>query len=147
MTAEKTVRKQRGKPLTKGVSGNPDGRPAGSRNETTIAVESLLNGEAEALTRKAIELAKGGDMAALRLCLERIAPPRKDRPVAFASPAIDSPAAATQVMGIIVGAVANGDLTPSEAAELSKLVESYARAVEVSDLDERLTRLEKMGRQ
>jgi hypothetical protein len=146
MASEKTAAKQRGKPFSKGVSGNPEGRPAGSRNKTTIAVESLLDGEAEALTRKAIELAKDGDLAALRLCLERIAPPRKDRPVAFALPAIESPAAAAQVMSIIVGAVANGDLTPSEASELSKLVESYIRAVEVTDLDERLARLEKAGR-
>jgi hypothetical protein len=95
---EKTAAKQRGKPFRKGVSGNPDGRPSGSRNKTTIAVENLLDGEAEALTRKAIELAKRGDMAALSLCLERIAPPRKDRPVAFALPAIDTPAAATKAM-------------------------------------------------
>jgi hypothetical protein len=53
-------------------------------------MEALLDGESGALTRKAIELAKGGDMAALRLCLDRILPPRKDRPVTFALPAINS---------------------------------------------------------
>src|SRR5687768_16932362 len=78
---ENTAGKQRGRPFQKGQSGNPDGRPKGSRNATTLAVESLLDGEAEALTRKAVELAIAGDIAALRLCLDRVLPPRKDRPV------------------------------------------------------------------
>jgi hypothetical protein len=70
----------------KGVSGNPLGPPAGSRHRTTRAVEALLDGEAEGLTRKAVEMALAGDTVALRLCLERLVPPRKDRPVALALP-------------------------------------------------------------
>ncbi|WP_346658170.1 DUF5681 domain-containing protein [Bradyrhizobium sp. 138] len=61
-----------------GQSGNPRGRPRGSRNRTTLAVEALLEGEAEALTRKAIELATGGDIQALRICLDRLCPPRRE---------------------------------------------------------------------
>jgi Family of unknown function (DUF5681) len=86
--AENTAGKQRGKPFKPGKSGNPAGKPKGSRNATTRAMEALLDGESEAHTRKAIELAKGGDMAALRLCLDRILPPRKDRPLKFALPGI-----------------------------------------------------------
>jgi Family of unknown function (DUF5681) len=71
-----------------GQSGNPKGRSQGSRNAATIAIEALLDGEAEALTRKAIELGLAGDMTALRLCLDRIVPPRKDRYVAFSLPAM-----------------------------------------------------------
>ena len=70
-------------PFEPGKSGNPAGKSKGTRNKTTLAVEALLDGEAETLTRKAIELAKAGDLAALRVCLDRIAPPRKDRPVLF----------------------------------------------------------------
>jgi hypothetical protein len=70
-------------------SGNPAGRPRGARNRATIAAEALLEGEAEALTRKAIELAMAGDPTALRLCLERLVPPRKGRAVAFDLPALD----------------------------------------------------------
>src|SRR5215208_4970074 len=65
--------------------GNP-GKPKGARHKVTLAIEALLDGEAEALTRKAIELAKAGDLVALRLCLDRICPPRKDWPVSFALP-------------------------------------------------------------
>jgi hypothetical protein len=64
-----------------GQSGNPYGRPRGARNRATVAAERLLHGEADALTRKAIELATDGDTTALRLCIERILPARKDRPV------------------------------------------------------------------
>src|SRR4051812_29118501 len=74
---DKTVEKQRGKPFRKGQSGNPNGRPKGARNATTLALETLLDGQATALTQKAIDLALTGDMAALRLCLDRIIPARK----------------------------------------------------------------------
>ena len=125
-----------------GESGNPSGRPAGARNKATLAMEALLDGEAEQITRKAIELALAGDGPALRLCMERIAPPRKDRPIAFALPKLDSPADAVTAASAIVAAVASGDLTPSEAGELQKLIDGYTRAVEVTDIQERLARLE-----
>lgn len=64
------------------------GKPKGARDKATLAVLKLLDGEAEALTRKAVELALAGDTTALRLCLERIAPPRKDAPVKVELPDI-----------------------------------------------------------
>jgi hypothetical protein len=73
-------------------------------------VEALLDGEAEALTRKAIERAKEGDSVALRLCLERILPPRKDRPVSFSLPKIESAADAGKASTAILTAVATGDV-------------------------------------
>ena len=69
MSPVKTVEKQ-GNRFQKGRSGNPNGRPKGSRNRTTVACEALLEEEAGALTRKAIQMAKDGDTIALRLCLE-----------------------------------------------------------------------------
>ena len=83
---ETTERKQVG--FQKGVSGNPSGRPKGSRHKTTLAVEAMLEGEAEGITRKAIEAAKAGDMVAIRRVLERICPSRKSRPIQFDLPAI-----------------------------------------------------------
>ncbi len=71
MAAETTAPKQRGRPFQKGSSGNPQGRPPGARNRTTLAAEALLDGEAEKLTRKAVTLALKGDVACLRLCLDR----------------------------------------------------------------------------
>ena len=138
---EKTGKKQDTR-FKAGRSGNPSGRPRGSRNATTLAVEALLDGEAETLTRKAIELAKAGDTIALRLCWDRIVPPRKDRHIAFALPAMNTPADAAKGLSAIVAAIANGDLTPSEASELTRLVEGFARVLETVDHEERLKALE-----
>jgi hypothetical protein len=140
-TADDTAPVQRGRPFQAGQSGNPGGRPKGSRNRATLALESLLDGEAEALTRKAIELALGGDMTALRLCLDRILPPRKDRPVVFSIPVIQTAADAKMASAALLSAVAAGSLTPSEAAEVGKLVDAYLKAIEVTEL---LTRIEKL---
>src|SRR5215813_10066237 len=94
----KTAGRGRGRPFQKGQSGNPTGRHRGSVNRTTRAAELLLDGEATALTRKAIELALAGDAAALRLCLDRTVAPRRERPVEVALPPIDS---AADLMGAI----------------------------------------------
>jgi hypothetical protein len=125
-----------------GQSGNPEGRPKGSRNRATLALESLLDGEAEALTRKAIELALGGDMTALRLCLDRILPARKDRPVTFEMPAIENAADAKMASAALLAAVSAGNLTPSEAAEVGKLIDAYLKAIEVTEVLARLEKLE-----
>ena len=86
-TSENTDKKQNSGHLwRKGVSGNPSGKPKGSLNRVTLAIQSLLDGEGEELTRKAIELAKDGDLTALKLCLERICPPRKSRPISIDLP-------------------------------------------------------------
>jgi hypothetical protein len=143
-TAEKTAKKQRGRPFEKGQSGNPIGRPAGSRNKTTIAMENLLDGEAEAITRKAIEKAKEGDATAIRLCLDRILPARKDRPINFDLPAIDNATDAMKATALLVAGVARGEITPSEAGELGKLIDSYVRLVESAELAERVANLERM---
>jgi hypothetical protein len=81
--------------------GNP-GRPKRARHKTTLAIEALLDGEAEALTRKAIELAKAGDLVALRLCLDRICPPRRERPVSFALPELSTAADAKLAASALV---------------------------------------------
>lgn len=138
------------KPSTRfkpGQSGNPDGRPKGSRNATTLALESLLDGQATALTQKAIDLALLGDMAALRLCLDRILPARKDRPVTFTLPPIKSAADAAATVSAVLAAVAAGELTPADAGEISKLIEAYVKAFETAELAERLERLERMTTQ
>jgi hypothetical protein len=140
--AEKTAKKQRGRPFQKGESGNPAGRPCGSRNKTTLAMEAMLDGEAEAIVRKAIEKAKNGDTVALRMCLERLVPVRKDRPLSFPMPLINSAADAVSAVSALVAAVAAGEVTPSEAAELSKLIEGYMKSLEVRDLAGRIANLE-----
>lgn len=131
-----------GGPFKPGQSGNPKGKPRGARSRVTLAIEALLDGQAEKLTQKAIQLALAGDLAALRLCMDRLCPPRKDRPILFALPKLESAPDSVKASAAIVEAVAIGDLTPSEAAELSRVVDGFTRAVEATDLDARLTKLE-----
>jgi hypothetical protein len=107
-----------------------------------MLAERLLDGEVEAMVRMVIEKAKQGDMVALRLCLDRILPPRRDRPVHFSIPALNSADDASKVMGAITTAVASGELTPAEAAELSRVIEAYVKALETSEIERRLKILE-----
>jgi hypothetical protein len=132
---------QRGR-FQPGRSGNPAGKPKGARNRATRAAEALLDGESEELTRKAIELAKAGDGTALRLCLERLIPARRDRPVNFDLPAIETANDAAKAMGAILQAVAAGEISPSEGAEVARLLESFTKALEIAAFEQRLTALE-----
>jgi hypothetical protein len=121
--------------------GNP-GRPKGSRNKTTLALEALLDGEAEAITRKAVEMALDGDVTAMRLVMDRIMPPRRERPIMFTMPKMETAADAVKASAALVDAVANGDITPGEAGELSKLVDGFTKAVELHEIQQRLDKLE-----
>jgi hypothetical protein len=118
------------------------GRPKGARNRTTQAVMALLEGEAEALSRKAVEMALAGDSVALRLCLDRLAPPRKDSPVQFVLPQMTCAGDAAQAAGAVLQAVSEGDLTPTEGAQVMGLVDSYRRTLEVTELEARVAALE-----
>ena len=121
--------------------GNP-GKPPGSRHRATQAVQALLEGEAEALTRRAVERVLEGDTTALRLCLERVAPVRKDPPVVFDLPPMSTARDAASAAAAIVSAVSTGDLTPSEGVHVMGLVEAYRRTLETTELERRLAALE-----
>ena len=107
-----------------------------------MAVLDLLEGQAEALTQRAVELALAGDTTALRLCLDRIAPPRKDNPVKFPLPRMTTAHDAAQAAGAVLQAVSVGELTPAEGAQVMGLVESFRRTLEVSELEARVVALE-----
>jgi hypothetical protein len=128
--------------FVKGQSGNPAGRTPGCRNQATRIAEALLDGDVEALTRKAVALALDGDTAAMRLCFDRIIAPRRARPVHLDLPPIAEPADVTAAMAAITAAVAEGAITPTEGAEVGMVVETYLRALEASDFDRRLKALE-----
>ena len=142
MTTENSAPKQRGRPFPKGSSGNPSGKPKGARNHATRVVLDLLDGEAEAITRRAITKALEGDSAALRLCLERLAPPAKDRPISFAAPPLATPDDMVKIMAALVTAMGNAEITPCEAAAVAGIVEIYRKAVETVEIERRLTALE-----
>jgi len=122
-------------------TGNP-GKPKGARHKATQAAQALLDGEADALTRQAVTMALEGETTALRLCLERIAPPRRDAPVTFDLPRMETARDAAKAAVAVLGAVADGDLTPTEGAHIMALVETYRRTLETTELEARVAALE-----
>jgi hypothetical protein len=141
--AQNGVHKARGRPFERGRSGNPSGRPKGHRNRATVAMEELLDGEAKALTRKLVEKALEGDVAALRLCFDRLLPPRRDRPVAFALPKIESVKDVPAAAAAILEACADGTLSPGQAAEIMNLLSTYGRTLADTEIEARIAALEK----
>jgi len=125
-----------------GQSGNPAGRPRGSRNKRTIAAERLFDEAAEPLTKTLIELAASGHPLALRIAMEHICP-TKDRPVPFELPAIATAADAVAAMGAVVQGVADGDLTPREAAQVAAVIQRYASTLSTAELERELKVLAK----
>jgi hypothetical protein len=125
-----------------GQSGNPAGRPRGSRNKKTIVLEALLDGEAEAVMHKIITLAKMGDDVAMRLCVERMMPPRRERPVPLQLPRIESDADARKAAADVMAALAEGEVTPKESEQLLRSIAGAAVVLQSSDVAARLNRIE-----
>ena len=127
----------------KGQSGNPSGRPRGTLNRATVLAQELLAARVESIAGKLIELAEGGDMRAIRVCMDRLAPVIKHQPIAVELPPIEKPADSVEAAASIAAAVAAGELTATEAAELAKVVDVYVGALASRGFDERLSKLEK----
>ena len=118
------------------------GRPKGSRNKTTLIAEKLMDGQSEALSQKAIELALSGDTTALRLCLERTLPTRKDRLIEIDLPPINSAEAGAKAVTQLIAQVADGQLSALEAADITTLIERRMKITEVAEFELRLKNLE-----
>jgi uncharacterized protein DUF5681 len=132
------ARKPRGRPFK---PGNP-GRPAGSKNKTTRMAEQLLDGQAEQIMQKLVELALDGNVAALRMVLDRVCPPRKGQPVDIVMPPINGSQDVFPAIASIWTAIREGRLTPEEASALSIVIDRSIQAIELHDLAKRIAALE-----
>jgi Family of unknown function (DUF5681) len=126
-----------------GQSGNPRGRAPGCRNRVTVIAESLIGGKAKELTEKAIALALSGDVAALRICLERLVPPARERPCFFKLPKLQTTSDATNALAEITEGLASGKLLPHEAEHLANIVAAFVKTIEIGVLEDRLLALER----
>ena len=126
-----------------GVSGNPKGKPKGARNHATRLVLGLMESGAEEITRVILDAARGGDLTAAKLVIERMAPPMRERPINIELPATASAQGCSEAQDAILQAVGAGDLLPGEGVALAGIVENRRRAIETVALDERITALEK----
>ena len=126
---------------TRFKKGNPGRRP-GSRNKATVAVEALLDGEAEKITRKAIEMALAGDTVAMRLCLDWLCPPHRSRYIELELPKVETAGDVLQAHASVIDAMAQGGITPDEASTVSSGLEIKRRSIETCELEARITELE-----
>ena len=118
------------------------GRHKSAGNKKTLAIESIPECKAEALTQTVISKALEGDGLALRLCMERIAPASKDKSVSFPLPEMRDAMDATKAASSVLSAVSEGELTPIEATRVMGLIDSYRRTLELTEIEERLQALE-----
>ncbi|MFC0408971.1 DUF5681 domain-containing protein [Roseomonas elaeocarpi] len=128
--------------FTPGRSGNPAGRPAGSRNKATVMLDAVAEGEAAEVLRALLARARQGDAQAAGLILARCWPARRGRPVVLSLPSLGAKNGATKAVDAILKATTTGTITPEEAEALVKLVEARQRVAEMPDLVARLEALE-----
>jgi hypothetical protein len=126
--------------------GNP-GKPKGARHKTTLiaeklAIEKLMEDDAEGVARRVIGAAKDGDMTAARLVLERIYPVRKGRPVHLDLPEIERVADLPVALSALLSAMGHGEITPEEAAVVANVIEAKRRTLETVELEQRIAVLE-----
>lgn len=143
---ENTGKKQRGRPFEKGKSGNPAGRPKGSRNHATRLAMELAEGQLENIMQNLIELALQGDLMAIKLLLDKLLPNNKERALPqldlkITENAKDLPKISTEILN----AVTSGTITPSEGEKLNALLASHAQIIATADFEERLTKLENIN--
>ena len=132
------VDKPRGRPFK---PGNP-GRPPGSKNKATRMAEQLVEGQAEQLVQKVLDLAQAGNLAALRMVLDRVWPARKGQPVNVDMPPINTTADVLPAIASIWTAIRQGGLTPEEASALSIVMDRSIQAIELHDVTKRIAALE-----
>ena len=142
--ADNTGEKQRGRPFKPGRSGNPKGRPRGSLNRTTLALRAIMADQAEAVLQVLIDQAMTGDVTAARAILERLVPVARETPVDAGAVALPELSAATlpAAVAAVVQAVASGSLTPGQGEKLVGMLQGFAKAVELQEIEQRIAALE-----
>ena len=127
----------------KGQSGNPAGRPRGSRNKASLRMQEMLEQKADALVKKVVKMALAGNIGALRLCLDRLAPTRKNEPLFCEMPPLQKASDAVAAIAGVASAAVAGDVTADEAAKLAKVISLYVNTLEAHNFEDRLLRLER----
>lgn len=139
---EDTGGNQRGRPFQPGQSGNPAGRPKGSRHAALAALDAIGSEGAQDVLKKVVEDAKAGDLRAAEILLARLWPVRKGRPIALDLPRLETPGDVVKATATIAEAVAAGEVTPEEGQAVAAIVETHRRALETEEIERRLAALE-----
>ena len=125
-----------------GVSGNPAGRPRGARNKRTLMAEEMLDRDGADIVDRLLRLAKGGDLAAIRMCIDRIFPRPRDAAASLELPPMTTAADAVAAMGAVMQGISDGDLSAHEGAQLAKVVAGFSQTISTARLEQRLDEIE-----
>ena len=123
------------------------GRPPGSRNQVVSKSQAILEGHAEILMKKCIHMALEGDGPAMRLCVERLTPIRRQRVVRFKIPSVETMAGVDTASQAVVKGVARGQLTPGEGEAFAGMLEGRRKMIETEQFEARLRALEEAQNQ
>ncbi len=129
-------------PFEKGQSGNPDGRPKGTGDKRT-ALRALLEPNAEKLVSKAVEMALSGDGPMLKLCIERLVPAYRPEGMTIQLPGLKAAETITDQGKAAISAMADGELSITDAGTLLTAIAQQLRIYEFEDLEKRIAILEK----
>jgi hypothetical protein len=135
-------RKKQGGKFQPGQSGNPSGRPAGSKSKVSQLVGDMIAEKAEEITKILIDKALDGDAGCLKLIIERLSPAPKDNNINIELPNITQPGDLTKAIAGIINQVSNGDITPLEGQSLIKMFEGWKAAFSLEEIEQRLCQLE-----
>lgn len=126
-----------------GQSGNPSGRPRGSRDRALAALDAIGDANAADILQAVVDAAKGGDMRAAELLLSRLWPIRRGRPIAVALPPVATAADLPGALGAVIAAMAGGEISADEAASMAGVLEAQRKALETANLEARIESLER----
>jgi hypothetical protein len=118
------------------------GRPPGARGKAALLAEQLIDADCAGIVEQLVTAAKGGDVAAAKVLLDRLLPAKRDRHIEYQLSPINSAADAAAAINHILAGVGAGELTASEGDALVKMVESAAKVIEISLLEARVAALE-----
>jgi polyhydroxyalkanoate synthesis regulator phasin len=124
----------------KGGKREGSGRKAGSGQAAHY--RAMLEPYAEDLIQQVVDLAKGGDMAALKLCLDRLCAPLRATDRLITIEGMESCKELSDKGDLILVRVATGDITPTEASSLMGAISSQAKIIEADELERRVSELE-----
>ena len=136
--------KKQGSKWKIGQSGNPAGKKPGTRHKATQLAEILLDGQTEKLVNKCVEMAIDGDSTAMRICMDRLIPPRKSRPITIQLPDTKTAVGVADAQSTVVKTVAEGEITIEDGQALSSILEARRKALETQDHEVRLNKLEEL---
>lgn len=140
--SENTGKIQGNTRFKKGQSGNPNGKPKGAKNKSTLAAEALLEGSLERICRRIEEEAINGNMQAAKMVLERFLPQRKDRLIRLDLPEIRNIGDILVASNAIISAICRGEISPSEGETLSRTIAAHVQNLEAHDFEKRLQAVE-----